>query len=81
MSSWDGVKRRADDKGEESPAVILARIDERVYNFTKKLDEHLSSYNIFRAENKKDIDWLNKIVYIGFGAVGVLEIIFRLNGK
>jgi len=78
---WDGIKRRAEDKGEESPDVILARIDERVYNFTKKLDEHLIVFKEHVIEDKKNFDFLNKMVYIGFGAVGVLEIIFKMNGK
>lgn len=75
---WDGVKRRAEDKGSESPEIILARIDERVKAMDSKLDTHISKFDIHTEEDKTNFSGLYKIAYIGVGIVVILKVLFKI---
>lgn len=77
--SWDGIKRRAQDTGEESPEVILARIDERVKNMNEKLVVHMVSFEEHRHEDDKNFARIYKLVWIGVGVMGCIQ--FLILGK
>lgn len=74
--SWDGMKRRAEDNGGESPDIVLARIDERVKSMNIKLDTHIISFNTHTEDDKKNFGGLYKIAYIGVGILVVVKIFF-----
>lgn len=76
--TWDGIKRRAEENGEEGPEVILARIDERVKNMNEKLIFHMVSFEEHKKEDDKNFSGLYKFAYIGVGAVGLLEILISV---
>lgn len=77
-------RRRAEDEGRESAQVVLARIDERVKNLDKKLDDHQNSFDSHVAEDKASFqiirDQIGKhaiFIYIAIGAVGVIKFLFK----
>lgn len=77
---WDGIKKRAEDNGSESPDVILGRIDERVKNMNEKLTFHMVSFEEHKKEDDKNFNGLYKIAWGGagiFGFVSFLILIFK----
>lgn len=75
--TWDGMKRRSEDNGGESPDIILARIDERVKAMDTKLDGHMTKFDLHTEDDKKNFGGLYKIAYIGVGILVVIKIFFR----
>lgn len=70
---WDGIKRRAEDNGGESPDVVLARIDERVKNMNDKLVIHIVSFEEHRKEDDRNFAGIYKLVWIGVGVLGCIQ--------
>ena len=67
--------RRAEDKGMESPMIMLARIDERVKNIGEKLTVHMVSFEEHKIDDSEKFDSVNKWVWIGVGIVGTLQVL------
>jgi hypothetical protein len=72
---WDGIKRRSEDNGGESPETILARIDERLKNMNEKLLVHIVSFEEHRKEDEKNFAGIYKLVWIGCGILGAVQFI------
>ena len=72
---WDGIKRRSEDKGIESPEAVLARIDERTQNINEKLVAHMVSFEVHKVDDDKNFRGLYKTVYIGVGIVLALQFV------
>ena len=81
---WDGIKRRADDMGKETPEVTLARIDENV-QFLKagaevvrvQLDRHERDDDVKFKDLWKNVDGVKRNVWVASGAVGMLIFIIH----
>lgn len=73
--TWDGIKKRAEDNGEENPEIILARIDERVKNMNEKLTVHIVSFEEHRKEDDKNFGGIYKLVWIGVGVIGAVQFL------
>ncbi len=73
--TWDGVRRRSEDNGRESPEAILARIEERVNNISDKMTLHMVSFEEHRKEDDKNFAGIYKWVFIGVGIIGTLQFI------
>lgn len=77
---WDGIRRRAEDKGIESPEVILARIDERTANTDKNFEKHVTNFDKHVEKDEKNFAGLYKLVWAGggiFGFVSFLIMVFK----
>lgn len=81
---WDGIKRRSEDNGGESPEVILARIDERVKNMNQKLDSHVDTFKTHVEEDKGSFkiirDQVGKhaiFIYMALGGLAVIKFLFN----
>src|SRR5258708_1011109 len=83
--AWDGMRRRLEDKGQEPPEVILARMDERLANFIYVYDIHVQQnkeeFNEIRKDFNAEIDCIKidlkcvlRWAYIAFGVVIVINI-------
>lgn len=72
---WDGIKRRAEDSGNESPDVILARIDERTKYMKEDLEKHVNNFNDHKSEDTKNFAGLYKWVWIGTGIIGSIQFL------
>lgn len=72
---WDGLKRRAEDSGNESPDVILARIDERTKNMKEKLDTHVRNFEDHVEKDDKNFAGLYKWMWIGIGIIGTIQFL------
>lgn len=68
--------KRAEDKGQDSPLVILARIDERTRNTDDKIDRHISKFEDHAKENSKDFGNLNRWMWMCMGALVLMKLIF-----
>lgn len=53
---WDGIRKRAEDSGQEGPEVILARIDERLKNYVETFANHVHSNKNDFAEVRNRIE-------------------------
>ena len=71
--SWDGIKRRAEDNGMESPEVILARIDERTENMEGNFNKHVENFDKHVEKDEKNFAGLYKWVFIGVGIISTLQ--------
>jgi hypothetical protein len=67
--------RRVDDKGQESPQVMLARIDERTKNMNDKLVAHMVSFETHKVDDEGNFKSVNRLVYIGVGIVVTLQFV------
>lgn len=77
---WDGVRRRSEDNGSESPDTILARIDERVKNMNDKLTTHMIDFTVHKKEDDNNFKGLYKIAWGGggiFAFVSFLILLFK----
>jgi hypothetical protein len=84
MSPWDGMKRRAEDGGNESPDVVLARIDERVKSGVDKVS---GLVNEFQKHVKDDEEAFKAIrdqagkhamyIYMGMGILTALQFLLK----
>jgi hypothetical protein len=72
---WDGMKRRAEDRGEESPETVLARIDERVKNISEKLTVHMVSFEVHKVDDDKNFSRITWLLGIGAGIMGTVQFI------
>lgn len=71
MPNWDGkTERRRDPSDHDNITRMLIITEQLVKNF----DAHV-------AKDDKNFGFLNKAVWVGFGALGMLEIFMRLTGK
>jgi hypothetical protein len=70
--------RRMEDKGQESPQVILARIDERVKTINEKLTVHIVSFEEHRKDDEKNFGGLYKTVYTGVGIALAIEFVVSI---
>lgn len=77
---WDGVRKRQEDSGGESPETILARIDERVKNLNDKFLLYYVDFQEHKKEDTKNFGGLYKLVWAGggiFGFVSFLILVFK----
>lgn len=72
---WDGINRRAEDNGGESPKVILARIDERVKNMNEKLVVHMVSFETHKIDDEANFKSVNRWIFIGVGIIGTIQVL------
>lgn len=78
--TWDKIKSKAEENGDESPQVVLARIDERVKNINEKITLHMVSFEEHKKEDDKNFGGLYKLVWAGggiFGFVSFLIMVFK----
>ncbi len=64
-----------EDRGQESPQVILARIDERTKNMNEKLVAHMSSFETHKIDDDNNFKSIYRWVFIGVGIIGTLQFI------
>lgn len=83
---WDGIKRRAQDGGDESSDVVLARIDERLKSMNEKFGSHIENFNKHIDEDETSFktlrDQIGKhavYIYMGLGGVAVISAILNLH--
>lgn len=69
--SWDGKTERRQSNNDHDNITRMITI----------LDNHVKNFDTHTLEDKKNFDFLNKTVWIGFGALGTIEILMRLTGK
>lgn len=74
-SSWDGRERRKHRDESESSEVILARIEERQIAHNEIVQKHVIDDTVMFASIKRDIGWLQKIVWAGLGIVGFIQFV------
>lgn len=68
---WDGkTERRSNPSDHDNITRMLVVTEQLVKNF----DSHVE-------EDTKNFGFLNKAVWIGFGALGMLELFMRFTGK
>lgn len=67
--------RRAEDKGKESNRELLVRIDERQKNHIDILDRLYVSFEEHKKDDDKKFNFINRLVYIAVGGLGMLQII------
>lgn len=68
---WDGKTERRRDPSDHDNLIRMLVITE---NLVKNFDTHV-------VEDKRNFGFLNKAVWIGFGALGMLEILMRITGR
>lgn len=68
---WDGKTERRNNPSDHDNLTRLLNIVETLVN---NFDKHV-------IEDKKNFDFNNRIIWIGFGALGTLELVMRLTGK
>ena len=71
----EGWGRRMEDKGQDSPQTMLARIDERTKNMNEKLIAHMVSFEVHKVDDDKNFRGLYRTVYIGVGIVLALQFV------
>lgn len=81
---WDGMRKRSDDRGQDSPDVILARVDENI-KFLKSGAEtvRLQLFEHEKKDEKKFDDIATKLTGINksiwFVSGGGAVIVFIIN--
>jgi len=78
MNEWG---RRMEDKGQDSPQVMLARIDERTKNMNDKLVAHMVSFETHKVDDEKNFSRVNWFIAIGVGIIGTLQFIGFMTHK
>jgi hypothetical protein len=78
---WDGIYKRATDKGQEPPEVLLARIDERTENINEKLVAHMVSFETHKVDDDNNFKGLYKTVYMGVGIVLAIQFVILVFKK
>lgn len=73
--TWDGMKRRSEDSGGESPDAVLARIDERVKSIKNDLSSHLEDFKKHKEDDTKNFAGLYKNQYIGYGVILAINFV------
>lgn len=73
--TWDGNERRRSDG---SMITMLARIEERLIAHTNKVEKHITEDEKQFGDIKRDIGWLQKVVYTGLGGLAVIQFILRM---
>lgn len=72
---WDGIRKRAQDKGTETPEILLARIDERTENMEEKINNHIDNFTKHEEKDDRNFAGLYKWVFIGVGIIGCLQFV------
>lgn len=75
---WDGkTERRSNPSDHDNLTRTIVMLEGLVSNF----QEHRKDFEEHTKEDNKKFDFLYRAVYIGFGAIGMLEIIMKFAGK
>lgn len=77
---WDGIRRRSEDTGKESPEIILARIDERTKNMQDQFDKHSDNFNKHVEKDENNFNGLYRLAWAGggiFSFVTFMIMIFK----
>lgn len=75
---WDGIKRRSEDSGGESPETILARIDERQKNMNDKILLFYTDFQEHKQEDDRNFKIINRLIYAGGGIFGFLSFLILM---
>lgn len=77
MKNLDGQERREAENMSQEERDLLIRIDANLTHLTSEMKAHIiADSNAFEKINSK-IGWLQKIVFMGLGALAILKLIYK----
>jgi hypothetical protein len=75
---YKGQERRKGSQMSQEERDLLIRIDENLKNLIQIFEDHTKSDSSIFMKQANAIENLNKIVFIGIGGIGVLQIVLKL---
>ncbi len=77
--AWDGIRRRDIDNGKEDPAVVMARIDERLANHIVSFENYKKEFSDHKIDDASNFKLIFRMMWIGVGIIATLQFILGLH--
>ena len=74
MKEWNGVERRKDGIERDR---LLSKIDANLENLLITFSSHAKDDSTNFEQHRRDINWLQRITYMGLGAVFLMEFMLK----
>jgi hypothetical protein len=75
---WDGTTERRINAGDHDHITRMLVMNETIVD---TLRETKTELDIHKLQDEKKFDFINRTLWGGFGALGMLELILRINSK